>query len=166
MQYAVILLILVQVILVGGTAAVYLRLRAHSDTDNRTVDSWSMKIDTALNFAQGASAKVEMIEVSHFNALRAKLEAQALEIADFKIEIGKLRAEVVTLRTTIASARRYERKAEAENLPDLHPESGPSKSVNGSIPRTLEEAIANGMALPLDHSPNPVKTARTFGQIP
>lgn len=164
MVYGLISLLILQMVLLGAGAFVFTRQLNIRDVDKHDRVSWEIKLNAAVSTADSAKAKIEMIEVSHFNALRSKFEAQNLEIAELLKEVTSLRNEVVQLRTTIASRSRAERR-EATEIPRAVTAAGPADDSSG-FAETLQGAVLNGKAYPLTNPSVQHTSTRRFGAIP
>lgn len=131
MVYGVLALLSAQIVLVVLTATAYLRIRSHSDAEKNERISWGIKVEAAVNTADAAKRSVEVIELSHYKALLAKFEAQGLEIAELKKENSSLRAEVIGIRTKLASMGKEERRREREGVFE---DAFPQPEKNGVVP--------------------------------
>lgn len=163
MLNGVISLIVVQLVLVGLTGGLYLRLRQKADIQGQDVLRWAVKIEAASAKADSAVAQVDKIDGEHYRALKNKYETLALEFDDLK-------------RKFIALEDRYERlkldkAAEAKAVSRARVAApGPVAAAGDAEPGpvTIEDLVASGQAFPMgpknNHQPAPARAASTFGQ--
>lgn len=164
MAYGVVSIIIAQLVVFALGLAVYLRQQSQMDVEKHDRVEWGIKISGAVGTADSAKAKVDLIETSHFTALRAKFEAQGLELADCRKEITSLRNEVMQLRTKLASDARQERRTGKQPFEGTAP--GNSSNAGEEAAPGLGEAIKNGHAFVFPPQVPPVAPpARKFGQI-
>lgn len=165
MNYGLIALILLQLAFVGGSIALFVLQKSQADMQKHESLSWGIEVKAAVSTADSAKRAVEMIEVTHFNKLRALYEAQGLDLVECRKEIASLRSEVMQLRTKNASAARSEQREAKRNSEGTAPGNSSEEGVE-AVPG-LSEAIKNGSAYALPQPVPPVvPPRRPFGWVP
>jgi septal ring factor EnvC (AmiA/AmiB activator) len=143
-----------QIIILIAQAVAYLRSKQDVARTKTEMGVVSLDIRTAKDTAESAKRAVETIELSHYKALLAKYEGVVLELVDAQKAIKLLRAEVESLRESIASVnnklasreradKSAAKKAAREDVPEMPTEPGSG----------VDELVRNGMAFPLFQQP-------------
>lgn len=162
MQIGMVSLIFAQVVILVLGAAIYLRQRSQADAERIAKVDWGIKLEAAIGKADSAKQAVELIEVTHYNRLRAKFEEQVLEIASLKGELAELKKELDRVRVKAETAARMDRaarKRETEEAAPAMPGHGGDHGLDG--------LIRNGQAVPLfPGGASPASSRSGFGAIP
>ena len=161
-------LVIAQVVVLALSQLIYSLQKSAYNLEKRDRGILAPQVTEALRLSTEAKQVVESLNTAKYESVRNDLIECCKENAKLKAQVNGLEESIANLSNKLASRDRADamamRRAAARGFkPDDDDETPAATPAAPTTPRTLEEAIAAGIALPLHPSPAPEAAAN---QIP